>query len=302
MKSISDGFVFSSIWGTDAGIVIGLSEGSLVTIDEAGKSFAVLSLHGGDETFSPVGDYSPLMDVFVAAVAPGMITAVQVSTGRVIWRVKDRRLITSICILDASSDVVVAGRSTKVLKLSDGTPTSSAITGCHSHLNSGNGCFCIRNKTQEKYWFSDASKPGLILDPVLPSLKLSLHTGHCFVAVGFDSPAEIYFLDPHFGKLVSRVVIPDSLLVDALSYDANEDALLIASHSVFSIIEVWRVHLDGRRELVSTLPRGIGGTSWSFHNHGRNLISRAGRMADTSSGELVRRSWEEWQLKEIFQT
>lgn len=299
MNLKSDSDFFSSIWGTDSDVVVGLTEDSLIIIDDFGKTYCSLSLGGQGDAFSPVGDYSPKRDIFVAAVAPGIVTAVQVSTRKVIWQIKDRRLINHISILDASEDVVVAGRSTKVLKLPDGAPTASTITDCHAHLDSGYGCFCMRNKTQEKYWFSHSSRPGLLLGASLPSLKLLLFTPHFFAAVGFDIPAEIYFLDPFFGKLVGRVVVPESRLIDALSYDAKEDALLVASHSASKLIEVWRIYVTGRRELVSTLPQGIGGTSWSFHSHGRMLISPRGRLADLSSGELLRRSWEDWQLKEI---
>ncbi|WP_146855896.1 hypothetical protein [Brevifollis gellanilyticus] len=299
MNLKSDSDFFSSIWGTDTDIVVGLTEDSLTIIDDSGKTYCSLSLDRQGEAFPPVGDYSPKWDIFVAAVAPGIVTAIQVSTRKVLWQIKDRRLINRVCILDASQDVVIAGRSAKVLKLADGSPTTSVITDCHSHLDSGNGCFCMKNKTQERYLFSHSSRPGMLLEAALPSLKLSIFTPHFFAAVGFDAPAEVYFLDPFFGKLVDRVVVPDSQLIDALSYDTKEDALLVASHGAAKFIEVWRVYLTGRRELVTTLPQGIGGTSWSFHSHGRKLISPRGRVADLSSGELLRRSWADWQLQEM---
>lgn len=287
---------FETVWGTDSETIIGLTRNEIIAIDGSKQFAHSFLIPTQSESFSPVGDYSPKLDIFVAVLAPGIVTAIQISTRRQLWQINDKRLVTSVCILDVSEDVVLSGRSTKVVKLKDGSHVDSPISNYHSLIEAGSGCICTKNKTQEVYWFSHSLKPGLILHSPLPSLKTALYTPHFFAVLGFDNPSEILFLDPVFGNLINRVNVRNCDLVDAIAYDSEGDCLLVVSHSVFKRIEVWGIAADGKKDQIAVLPEGIGRTGWSFCLRRNQLVSPSGRLADLSTGKLLRNSWEDWNL------
>lgn len=286
-----------SIWGTDTPILLGLTGEEAIVIDEQTKETHSFGFAALSDAFTPVGDYSLKHDILVTASAPGVVTAIQASNHRQLWQVLQKGLISNICILDASKDVVLEGRSTKVLRLADGVLVESPLSNFHSHMEAGEGCICVKNRTQESYYFNHSAKTGLLLQSPFTSLKTAISTPHFIAIIGFESPGKVIFLDPVFGTVAGQASIPNCNLIDTITYDSRRDCLLAASHSAAKRIEVWELSITGKQQRLAVLPEGVGRAGWSFRLHATQLVSPSGRLADLTSGELLRHTWNDWGLK-----
>ncbi|OYW70720.1 MAG: hypothetical protein B7Z37_29860 [Verrucomicrobia bacterium 12-59-8] len=286
-----------SIWGTDTPILLGLTEKEAMVIDLGTGQTHSFRFPAVSEAFTPVGDFSAKHDVFVTASAPGVVTAIQASNHKQLWQVVQKGLISDVCVIDASKDVVLSGRTTRVLRLEDGALVDSPLSNYHSQMKAGRGCICVKNRTQESYYFDHSSKPGLFMKSPFTSLKAAISTPHFIAIVGIESAGKVIFLDPVFGTEAGKALIPNCNLIDTITYDSKRDCLLAASHSTSKRIEVWELSITGKQQRLAVLPEGVGRVGWSFRLDGTQLVSPGGRLADLTSGELLRHTWGDWGLK-----